>query len=188
MRCSSDFCGFRDRRLVTVWLKIQEEINKWLLPSDTKKEYKSRHDWAGNLILWESCKALEYDYADEWYMHKPKCVLENKTWNSVGLMEHPILVRRPDQGLINKKKVTCHLADFTGTVDYRVKIKERKMKDKLLWPCLRAKKVGEYESDEDSNCCWCYFNCFLCPKKETGDQRKNHNHPDRSTVKIIQNT
>ena len=39
-------------------------------------------------------------------------------------MDHPILARRPDLVLINKKKRTCQLMDFAIPGDHRVKIKE----------------------------------------------------------------
>ena len=41
-----------------------------------QKEYKSRHDWMGNVSHKELCKRLKFDHADIWYMHKSS-VLEN---------------------------------------------------------------------------------------------------------------
>ena len=39
-------------------------------------------------------------------------------------MDHPILVKRQDQVLINKKKRTCQLMDFAIPTEHEVKIKE----------------------------------------------------------------
>ena len=40
----------------------------------TRKEYKTRHDWVGNVIHGELCKKV-----NKWYMHNPESVLENET-------------------------------------------------------------------------------------------------------------
>ena len=42
----------------------------------TLKEYKTRRDWVGMVILWELCKKLNFDPTIEWYMHKPETILE----------------------------------------------------------------------------------------------------------------
>ena len=34
------------------------------------KEYKTRHDWVGNVIHRELCKKLKSDYSNKWYIHK----------------------------------------------------------------------------------------------------------------------
>ena len=41
-----------------------------------QKEYKSRHDGAGNVICWELCKRLKLDHVVKWYMHKHEFGLE----------------------------------------------------------------------------------------------------------------
>ena len=50
-----------------------------------KKEYKARHDWAGNVIHWEMSKKFKFDHANKWYMHNPAPVLENDTQTPMGL-------------------------------------------------------------------------------------------------------
>ena len=45
-----------------------------------QKEYKTRHDWVGKVIRWESSKKFIFDYTNKWYIHKPESVLENKTY------------------------------------------------------------------------------------------------------------
>ena len=62
-------------------------------------------------------------------------------------LRYKILARRPDLVIVNKKKRTCQIMNFTVLVDHRVKIKENGKKRQVLWPCLRTKKAIEYESD-----------------------------------------
>ena len=73
-------------------------------------------------------------------MHKPESVLQNEMhkilWGFEIQMDHLLSASQPDLVLINKKKRkekrrTCHLVDFTISVDCRVKIKKKsKMTDK----------------------------------------------------------
>ena len=50
-----------------------------------------------------------------------------------------------------------------------------------------AEKSVEQEGDGDASCCWCTWND---PKRlgkvtrKTGNQKKNRDHPDHSTVEI----
>ena len=36
-----------------------------------QKEYWTRHDREGKVILWELCKKLKFDHTTKWYIHKP---------------------------------------------------------------------------------------------------------------------
>ena len=76
--------------------------------------------------------------------------------------------------------------DFAVPLDYRVKIM---LKDrKIPGSCHRVEKFVEHEGDSDTNCIWCSWNSPQRLGKETGgtgDQRKNWDHPDCSTVKIL---
>ena len=51
-------------------------------------------------------------------MHEPESVLENEINEIFGdfriRTDHPILARRPDLLLINKKKSTCHFSRSSG--------------------------------------------------------------------------
>ena len=73
-----------------------------------QKEYKTRHDWVGNVILWEKCKKFKFDRTNKWYMHNPASVLENDTykllWDFDIQTDHLISARRSDLIIINKKK------------------------------------------------------------------------------------
>ena len=53
-------------------------------------------------------------------------------WDFEIKMDHPLLTRRPNLVLINKKKETCHLVDFVILVEYSIKIKESEKIDKYL--------------------------------------------------------
>ena len=53
----------------------------------------------------------------------------------------PIPAGRPYLLLISKKKITCHLVDFTVASDQRVKIKENKQIDKYLDDARELKRL-----------------------------------------------
>ena len=58
-------------------------------------------------------------------MHKSESVLENESHKIPSIqIDYLILARRPDIGLINKKKRTCYLVDFAVPIGYRMKMKE----------------------------------------------------------------
>ena len=93
-----------------------------------QKEYKNRYDWVGKVIHRELCKGLKFDHANKWNIHKLESVLKNEVYKILRdfeiQMDHPILFRRPNLVLINKKKRNCHLMDFAVPIDHR----ERKWK------------------------------------------------------------
>ena len=64
------------------------------------KEYKTRHDWMGQVIHWEMCKKFKFDRTNKWYMHNPASVLENDMhrllWDFDIQTDHLISARRPD--------------------------------------------------------------------------------------------
>ena len=53
---------------------IISEFSKLVL-----NEYKTWHDWVGQVICWELCKKFLLDHTYKWYMHNPTSVLENET-------------------------------------------------------------------------------------------------------------
>ena len=69
-------------------------------------------------------------------MHKLESAQENEIhqilWDFEIQREHPILARRLDLVLINKKKRTCYLVDYPSPVDYKVKMKESEKINKYL--------------------------------------------------------
>ena len=81
-------------------------------------------------------------------MHNPASVPENEThkllWDFEIKTDHLISARRPDLTVINKKR-TCRIVNFAVLADHRVKLKERKKKDKYLDFTRELKKTVEYE-------------------------------------------
>ena len=73
-----------------------------------QKEYKTRHDWVGNVIHWELGKKFKFDHKHKWYMHNPEAVLENDThkllWDFDIQKDHLILDKRLDLIIINNKQ------------------------------------------------------------------------------------
>ena len=47
-----------------------------------QKEYKTRHDWVGKVIHWETCKKFEFDYTNKWYKHNQAPVLFSEVGGS----------------------------------------------------------------------------------------------------------
>ena len=112
-----------------------------------------------------------------------KCLNSLRFWDA---NRSPILARRPDPGLINKKRTDYHV-DFAIPVDYCMKIKESEKDCQVLGSCQRTKRAVEYESDGYINCSWYTWNSPKRLEKMTwgiGNQRKNQNHPDHGIVKI----
>ena len=58
--------------------------------------------------------------------------------------------------MVNKKKRTCPIIDFTVADDEK---NQRKQKEgQMLERCQRTKKTMEHESDDDTSCNWCIWN------------------------------
>ena len=95
-------CRQRGNRDETINHNISE-CNKLV-----QKEYKTRQDWVGKVIYWETCKKLKFDPMNKWYMHNPAPVLENNThkllWDFDIQTDHLISARRSDLIIITKKK------------------------------------------------------------------------------------
>ena len=99
-------------------------------------------------------------------------------------MGQPILDGRP--AFINKKKRTCHLVDFVGPEDHKLKIKESEKLDKYLdlnggkkklWD-MKVTVVGDFGTVTQN---W---------EKVRGieNQRKNRDYSDYNTVKLSWNS
>ena len=76
-------------------------------------------------------------------MHNSETVQENEThkilWDFEIQTDHLISAKRPDLVLVNKKK-PCRIVNLTIPSDYRVKLKESKMRDKYLDLAREMKK------------------------------------------------
>ena len=124
-------CGDRDETIN----HMKSECSKL-----AQKEYKTRHNWIGKVILWEMCKKFKFDHTNKWYMHNPVPVLENSThkflWDFDVHTDHLIFARRPDLIIINKK-----IIDFAVPADHRINLKECEKKDKYLDLAGELKKL-----------------------------------------------
>ena len=93
-------------------------------------------------------------------MHNPAADLENDTHkllcNFDIQTDQLISARRPDLVVINKKKRICKIVDSAVPVDHRIKLKESEKKDKYLDLARELKKTIEHESDDYTNCDWCF--------------------------------
>ena len=106
---------------------VTKERKLWIICECCKithKKYKTRNDWVGKMIHWKLCQILNFDYTNNWCMHKQKFVVENEThnilWNFKTQTDHLILERRSDQALINKKKTfTLHSLPFLRTINLK---------------------------------------------------------------------
>ena len=100
-------------------------------------------------------------------MHNPESVLENEMhelfWDFEIQRDHLILVRPPDQGIVNnnnkkkkkkKKDGTCRIVDFAVPADHSVKLKEGEKRGKYR-DLTRELKSMEHEGDGDTTGSWC---------------------------------
>ena len=140
-------CGDRDETIN----HIISECSKL-----TQKEYKTRHDWVGQVIHWEMCNKFKFDHINKWYMHNPAPVRKNDThkhlWDFDMHTDHLISARRPDLIIIDKKKKICKIVDFAVPADHRIKLKECEKKDKYLDLARELKRTMEHD------CNWCVWN------------------------------
>ena len=147
-------CGDRDEAINHILSKCSKLA---------QKEYKTRHDWMSKVIHWELWKKLKFDHTNKWYMHNPESVLENETYQVLRDFEiqtdHQILARRLDIIIITHKKKrellpNCGLC-CSGWPQSKI---ERKRKEGRYPDLARElKKTVEHESNDYTNCNWCYW-------------------------------
>ena len=63
------------------------------------KEYKTHHNWVGNVIHSDLCKGLKFDHALKCFIHKPESARENETYK----------ILRGKQITQSLKKYLCYL-------------------------------------------------------------------------------
>ena len=93
--------------------------------------------------------------------------------------------------VINKKKSTFRIVEFTVPVNHRVKLKESKKRDKFLDLAREVKKTLKNEGDADTNCNLCTRYGYQRIVKGTGrlrNKRARGDHLDYIIIKIGQNT
>ena len=94
-------------------------------------------------------------------MHNPAPVLENNIhkllWDYDIHTDHLISARKLNLIIIKKKKKRiCKIVDFAVPADHSIKLKECEKKDKYL-DLLENCKCWEHESDNCTNCNWCFW-------------------------------
>ena len=123
----------------------RDKMNNAIISKLSQREYKTRHDWVGEVIHWEIYKKFKFDHMNKWYRHNPESILENEMHKLLRDFEiqtdHQISARWLDlqqqwqqqqQQEKSKKKRTCQIVDFAVPADHRVKLKESEKKDKYL--------------------------------------------------------
>ena len=58
-------CGDRDETINQIIRKCSKLV---------QNEYKTKHDWVGKVIHWESRKRIKFDLADKWYVQTGICL------------------------------------------------------------------------------------------------------------------
>ena len=145
-----------------------------------QKEYKTRHDWVGNVIHGEICKKFKFDHTNKWYMHNQAPVQENDLhgllWYFDIHTDHLISARRPYLIIIKKKKKKrfCKIFDFAVPADHRIKLKE-------YW------KTTGHEGDNYINCDWCFWRNNWRIIKRPGGLRSWRTDWDYQNYCIIEN-
>ena len=108
-------CGNRDQTIN----HIIRECSKL-----ARKEYKTKHDWVGKVIHWKSYKKFKFDHTNKSYRQNPKFEAYKLFLDFDIQIDHPLLARRSHLVIINKKKRTCRIVDFSVPVDHRIKAKK----------------------------------------------------------------
>ena len=115
------------------------------------KVYKTWHDWIGKIIYWELYKRVKFDHTNKWHMHNPESVLEYEThklfWDFEIQTDHQISARQTNLVIVNSKKRTYRIVNFTVQVNNRTKsIKSRKI-NKYVDLARGLKKTMKHEDD-----------------------------------------
>ena len=71
----------------------------------------------------------------------PENATHEHLWDFNIQTDHLIPARRPDLIIINKKKRTCKIVDFTVPADHRIKLKECEKRDKYFDLARELKKL-----------------------------------------------
>ena len=84
--------------------------------------------------------------------------MKHKLLWDLNIQTDPLIpARRPDLIIIYEKKRICKIVDFAVPVDHRINLKECEKKDKYLDLARELKKAVEHESDDCTNCDWCFW-------------------------------
>ena len=156
----------------------------------------TRHDWFGKVIHREIWKTFKFDHTNKWYMHNPASSLENNTHKLLQDFDihsdNLISERRLDLIIINKKKRTCKIVDFAMPAEKRIKLKECEKKKISTSTLLdNFKKTMERESNNYTNCDWCFWHGNYRIIKGTGglgSWQTSGDHPNYYIIVNCKNT
>ena len=159
--------------------------------------YKTWHDWVGNVIHWELCKKLKFDFTTKWYIHKPKPVFENETQkllrDFVIQTDDLTLDRRPGLELVNKKENLSNRG-FCCPADHWVKwvkFKENEKRDKYFDFARKLKKQWNMKVTVIAILIGALGTITKSLDKRAGgvgDRSTSGNHHDYNLIKIGQNS
>ena len=83
---------------------------------------------------WKLARKCNFEAGIKWYKPEPESVLENEDykilWKFSMVTDHVIEVRRPDLVVVDKKRRTCKIIDFTFPGDSRIEEKKNGTTDK----------------------------------------------------------
>ena len=137
---------------------------------------------------------LIWQYEPVVYAQHRICPGEWVAQSSLGfyIQTNPLI---PDQVIANKEKKirkrTCRTVNFPFPADHWLKIKESGKSDKYLDLSREQKKSMEHAGDGDTNCNWSALKNRQRIIKGTWrleNERTTGDYPDRSIIKISQNT
>ena len=124
-------------------------------------------------------------------MYKTDSVRENETYKILCDFEIQTDGCQKSRPRVNKKNwkkknpTICFLVDFAVPANHREKIKENEKRVKYV-DLLESFKTVEHQGDGETNCSWCTWNGLQVLRKKSGgigDQKKNRDQPDQSTVR-----
>ena len=88
------------------------------------KEYKRRHDKVCHNLHWQLCIKYGIPTGEKWYQHRPESVMENEDvkllWDFMVQCDIPILHRKPDIIVVDKKTNECKIIDVACPGDHNL--------------------------------------------------------------------
>ena len=94
-----------------------------------QKEYERRHDNLGKIVHWKLARKCNFEAGDKWYEHEPKNVLENEDYKILRdfsiQTDDVIKPWRADLVIIDEKRRTCKVTDFSVPGDGRIDEKKK---------------------------------------------------------------
>ena len=123
------------------------------------------------------------------YAQPSICPCETHTWDLP--TDHLISARSPDLIIINNKKRTCKIVDFSVLADHRIKLKESKKKDKYLDLARELKKLWNVMVRLILIVIGAFWYSHQRITEETGElghSRTSGDHPNYNIIENGQNT